>query len=184
MIRTALAGDAKEVVSLIMSAIGELIVVYTGESLPEKAAPILETFFMQSGNRFSKELIKVYEQDGEIAGMILCYSGQQAEALYAPIEQYHSDHLQQPVKHQVESEYDEYYIDALAVSSSYQGRGIAAKLMLQAEQDAIIAGIKKISLLVDVNNTHALNVYERKGFVQAGQKMLHQQPYWHMVKHL
>lgn len=184
MIRTAIASDANQVVSLIMSAIGELIVVYTGESIPEKAAPILETFFLQPGNRFSKELIKVYEQEGEIAGMILCYSGQQAEALYAPIEQSRSNHLNQTVKHQIESELDEYYIDALAVSSSYQGRGIAAKLMHQAEQDAVTASIKKISLLVDVNNTHALSVYERKGFVQAGQKMLHQQPYWHMVKHV
>lgn len=184
MIRNAQASDASQVVELIMAAIGELTVVYTGESAPEKAAIILEQYFLQSGNRFSKELIKVYEQDGEVAGMILCYNGQDAAALYAPIEQYRSAALQQIVKHQLESELDEYYIDALAVSSSYQGRGIAAKLMIQAEEDAIAAGISKVSLLVDVDNTHALTVYKRKGFVQVGQKMLHQQPYWHMVKHV
>lgn len=184
MIRPAQASDVHEVVSLIISAIGELTIVYTGESAPEKAAPILEQFFLQPGNRFSKELIKVDEQEGEVAGMILCYSGQHAKALYAPIEQSRSEALQQPVSHQIEAEKDEYYIDALAVAGQHQGKGIAAQLMLQAEQDAAAAGLSKVSLLVDVENLHAANVYLRKGFLQVGQKMLHRHPYWHMVKHV
>lgn len=183
MIRQAQTNDAEQVVSLILSAIGEeLAAVYTGESEPSKAAPILAQYFAQPGNRFSKELIRVYEQDGDVAGMILCYSGQDAAALYAPIELHRSQALKQAVKHQLESEQGEYYIDALAVDERYQGQGIAAKLMLQVEQDAAAAGLHKLSLLVDVDNTHALQVYLRKGFIQKGQKMLHQQPYWHMVK--
>jgi ribosomal protein S18 acetylase RimI-like enzyme len=184
MIRAAQASDVNAVTALIIAAIGELTILYTGESSVEKATPILAQFYLQAGNRFSKELIKVDEQAGQVTGMILCYSGQAAKALYAPIEHYRSEALEQNVQHQIESEEDEYYIDALAVAEQHQGKGIAAQLMLQAEQDAVTMGFNKVSLLVDVDKTRARDLYLRKGFQQIGQKMLHRHPYWHMVKHV
>lgn len=183
MIRAAREDDAASVAKLIISAIGsELTHEYTGESELEKAAPILEQFFLQPGNRFSKEQVKVYEQDGAVAGVLLCYAGRQAASLYAPVESYMSEKLKMKVTHQIESELDEYYIDALAVDEQYQGQGIASKLLLHAALDAAHADINKLSLLVDVDNEHAKHVYARQGFNQAGQKTLRGHLYWHMVK--
>jgi len=184
MIRAAKASDVHEVVVLIMAAIGELTTLYTGEASSEKAAPILAQFYAEPGNRFSQQLIKVVELDGQIAGMILCYSGGDAPTLYAPVEQFRSRALQQDVKHPLEAEPNEYYIDALAVAPQYRGKGLAAQLMQQAEQDALAAGINQIALLVDVDNTRAKHVYLRQGYEPIGQKMLHHHPYWHMVKRL
>ena len=184
MIRAAKASDVHEVVVLIMAAIGELTTLYTGEASNEKAAPILAQFYTQPGNRFSQQLIKVVELDDQIAGMILCYNGGDAPALYAPIEQFRASALGQGVKHPLEAEPNEYYIDALAVAPQYRGKGLAAQLMLQAEQDALTAGMNQIALLVDVDNTRAKHVYLRQGYEPIGQKMLHHHPYWHMVKRL
>lgn len=184
MIRAAKASDVHEVVSLIIAAIGELTILYTGEASSQKAAPILAQFYAQPGNRFSQQLIKVIELDDQIAGMILCYSGGDAPALYAPIEQFRARALGRDVKHPLEAESNEYYIDALAVAPQHRGRGLAAQLMLEAEKDARSSGMKKIALLVDIDNARAKHVYLRQGYQSVGQKELHHHPYWHMVKKL
>ncbi|MCM3633266.1 MULTISPECIES: GNAT family N-acetyltransferase [Paenibacillus] len=183
MLRSATANDAHAVVELIILAIGsELTELYTGFSSPQKAAPILLQYYLQPGNRFSKELIVVYEQADQIQGMILCYVGEEAAARYAPIERQRSSELKKTVNHPIEAELDEYYIDALAVHPSFQGKGIASKLMKQAELDAALLGKSKVGLLVDQDKEHAYQIYEKKGYRKVNEKMLGNQPFWHMVK--
>jgi len=183
MIRYATISDAEAVVELIMLAIGsELTELYTGYSTPQEAAPILLQYYLQPGNRFSKELIVVCEEASEVQGMILCYAGEEAAARYAPIERQRSIDLQQQVAHPIESELDEYYIDALAVHPNFQGKGIASKLMKQAELDAASIGKSKVGLLVDKDKEHAYRIYEKKGYYKIGEKTLKGQPFWHMVK--
>ena len=183
MLRPATAADAQAVVELIILAIGsELTELYTGFANPDKASPILIKYYLQPGNRFSKELIVVHEQGEQIQGMILCYDGREASARYAPIEHQRSIDLKHPVVHPIESEQDEYYIDALAVHPDFQGRGIASKLMKQAEHDALLHRQRKVGLLVDKDKEHAYHIYEQKGYRKVGEKLLSNQPFWHMVK--
>lgn len=183
MLRYATAADAQAVVELIILAIGEeLTELYTGYTDPQQAASVLSQYYLQPGNRFSKELIVVSAEAHEIQGMILCYNGEEAAARYAPIEHQRSIDLQQPVVHPIEAEPDEYYIDALAVHPSYQGKGIASQLMKQAELDAAVIGKSKVGLLVDKDKEHAYHIYEKKGYRKVGEKLLKDQAFWHMVK--
>jgi len=183
MLRSATISDAQAVVELIMLAIGsELTELYTGYSNPQEAAPVLSQYYLQPGNRFSKELIVVYEQANEIQGMILCYAGEEVAARYAPIERQRSIDLGKTVSHPIESELDEYYIDALAVHPNFQGKGIASQLMKQAELDAASIGKSKVGLLVDKDKEHAYHIYEKKGYRKIVEKELKDQLFWHMVK--
>lgn len=184
MIRQARLEDAPQVVSLIISAIHDLTIPFTGEHDPDAAAKILVDYYCTPGNRFSSELVAVSEIDGQIAGMILCYYGKDMKALYAPIEAIMEERTQQAVQLEPEADDDEYYIDAIAVHPDYQGRGIASQLMACSEQKAAADGVHKVGLNVDLDNTSAEEVYKRKGYVADKQIMLHHKPYWHMVKHV
>lgn len=183
MIRQAKQEDASQVIALIMLAIDDLTIPFTGENNYDSAANILTQYFVTPGNRFSAELVTVDEQDGQITGMILCYYGKDMPELYTPIEHILNER-NLPFTLEPEADLDEYYIDALAVSPAHQGKGIASQLMKHAEQKAAADGVNKIGLNVDFENPKAQDVYKRKGYVVDKKIMLHHKPYWHMVKQL
>jgi len=184
MIRQARIEDAPQVIHLIISAIHELAFPFTGEYDEDAAGKILTEYYCTPGNRFSCQLVTVEEIDGQIAGMILCYYGKDMNELYSPIENLLQQRLQKSVTLELEADADEYYIDALAVHPSYQGRGIASRLMEYSEQKAASDGVHKVGLNVDLDNKSAEEVYKRKGYVADKQISLHNKPFWHMVKHL
>lgn len=182
MIRQATPEDASQVIHLIISAIHDLTIPFTGQHDPDAAAQILTEYYCTPGNRFSAELVTVEEIDGQIAGMILCYYGKDMTTLYGPIEALLEQRTQTAVLLEPEADDDEYYIDALAVHPSYQGRGIASRLMEYSQQKAVADGVHKVGLNVDFDNKAAAEVYKRKGYVADKQIMLHHKPFWHMVK--
>ncbi|HIW32390.1 MAG TPA: GNAT family N-acetyltransferase [Candidatus Paenibacillus intestinavium] len=184
MIRQAQLEDASQVVSLIISAIHDLTIPFTGEHDEAAAAKILTEYYCTPGNRFSSELVTVEEIDGQIAGMILCYYGKDMAALYSPIEIWLEQRTHKKVALELEADADEYYIDAIAVHPSYQGRGIASRLMEYSQQKAVADGVHKVGLNVDFDNTVAEEVYKRKGYAADKQITLHHKPFWHMVKHV
>lgn len=59
---------------------------------------------------------------------------------------------------------DEYYIFVLAVMPEYQGKGLGGKLIEFAEEMARKKGFKKVSLLVNAENSNAIKFYESHGF--------------------
>ena len=63
-----------------------------------------------------------------------------------------------------ETQEGEYYLDSLAVSSSYRGKGIAKLLLNAAIQRGKELGIPKVGLLVDKGNPRAESLYTRMGF--------------------
>ena len=184
VIRFAETKDVHQVVKLIYLAIKDIAYQLTGETTYELAIAQLERFYLEEGNRFSRQLIQVKEVDNNVVGMILCYDGQAASQLYAPI--WH--HLKQKqIKEATidnEADDDEYYIDALAVDPLHQGRGIAKQLFAAAEHYARIHQFGKIALNVDVTNEKALALYERLGYKKTKQIPINKRPYWHMVKPL
>lgn len=63
-----------------------------------------------------------------------------------------------------ETESGEYYIDSLAVSSDFRGKGIATQLLKAAITRGTELGFKDIGLLVDKGNPKAEALYTRIGF--------------------
>ncbi len=57
------------------------------------------------------------------------------------------------------------YITSISVISEWAGKGIAARLMKQCTEYAKALGMRQINLEVAGNNTPALRLYEKIGFV-------------------
>ncbi|MFB1033402.1 MAG: GNAT family N-acetyltransferase, partial [Aliarcobacter cryaerophilus] len=79
---------------------------------------------------------------------------------------------------------DEFYIDTVSVSTSFQGRGIAKELFSFAEQKAKELDLKKLSLLVDFENPKAKALYERLGFKDNEILKVSGSNFYHMIKQL
>ena len=67
-------------------------------------------------------------------------------------------------KHFPKIKKDEIFISNLAVFEEYRGKGIAVKLLEKAEEMAREQGLNKLSLYVEIDNSHAKRVYEKFGF--------------------
>ena len=81
---------------------------------------------------------------------------------------------------QDETQVGEIYIDTIAVSEDFRGKGIGSKIL-----DYLIDKIgnkqgKTLGLLVDFTNPNAKKLYERKGFEVVGEKMLMNENHEHM----
>jgi len=57
------------------------------------------------------------------------------------------------------------YVSSLYVLPEFQGKGVGRRLMEEAERHALAFGVKEIWLGVMVQNTPALEWYQRNGFV-------------------
>ena len=57
----------------------------------------------------------------------------------------------------------------LAVSSKYRGRGIAAALLMQAEQEAVNRGISKLRIDTNTNNQATQQLFPKLGYKFAGE---------------
>lgn len=184
MIRQATKQDAEAIVKLIMLAIEDIAYQQTGYDTDERAAKQLLEYVLQPNNRFSLEYITVIEIDGELAGMMLCYKGDEENVLYAPIIQQLESRLGKPIQLDKEADPGEYYIDAIAVFPSFQGKGVASQLLQHAEVLAKQHNMRKTSLNVDMENKRAYDVYVKKGYRETKQITINQAPFRHMIKQL
>ncbi|MDF2724284.1 MAG: family N-acetyltransferase, partial [Paenibacillus sp.] len=79
--RMATRDDAPAVIPLLLEAIGDIAYLLTGASDEAEAAERLTGFYKQLGNRVSCDHVLVAEQDGQVAGMLVAYSGNDAHLL-------------------------------------------------------------------------------------------------------
>ena len=63
-----------------------------------------------------------------------------------------------------EAEADEYYVSNIAVLPAAQGQGLGKRLLLQADELARRQKLKKVSLLVALENQIAQRLYKRNGY--------------------
>lgn len=57
---------------------------------------------------------------------------------------------------------------ALGVSPEFRRRGIGNALMEAIEQKAVQDGLGYVNLEVNINNTHAIHLYEQRGYKRLG----------------
>ncbi len=62
------------------------------------------------------------------------------------------------------------YIQTVEVSPGYRGQGIGAELIIRAENSARAAGAAAIWLHVDVDNSVAIRLYERRHYKRKGRE--------------
>lgn len=127
------------------------------------------------------ENVLVYEIDGDVAGIIVTYKGEDEmhlEKNWLKLdlpEKVRKIGTPLPLK---ESKDDELYIETVAVFPQYRGKGIATQLMhyiIEEHRD------KKLSLSCDYENNGAYQLYQRLGFETEGTIDLYGHEYRHMI---
>ncbi|MCG8569100.1 MAG: GNAT family N-acetyltransferase, partial [Spirochaetes bacterium] len=61
---------------------------------------------------------------------------------------------------------DEFFISNIAVFPAYRGKKIGLNLLKKAIEIAQEKQLKKLSLYVETNNTHAIEIYRKFGFAE------------------
>lgn len=174
-IRPALPDDVERASVLLYSAYLHQQVSYPLHKEAEN--PFLERlahFFREADNRCSYQNIQVAERRSEVVGLVLSFGGQEEEQLNAALGW------------QLEREAgdDEWYVDALAVFTSWGRQRIGTRLLQAAEQQGRDHHYSKIALNVARENTQALSLYQRLRYVVTQQTFLYHQPHVRLVKRL
>jgi ribosomal protein S18 acetylase RimI-like enzyme len=176
LIRPSSPTDKIPAAELILSTMGSTGDILFGFGDHQRALQAISTFFVQPDNRFSYLLTSIAEMDGQVAGALLAYPGEQALplmfSLARPIFREYgiinslrlmalSLRYLSPYK---ENEPDEFYIAHLARYSQFQGKGVGTTLLNHAQKLAGEAGFTKCSLMVDIDNHTARSLYSKLGY--------------------
>lgn len=180
-IRQARPSDAEKVAPLIINAIGDIANHMTAQKEPEAVRKKVEEMVRGENTRHSYRYTYVATLDGGIAGILVFYHGNQAEAL----DRYLIEQLKKQGherKIEPEAHTDEWYIDTVSVDSAYQGKGIGSTLFDYAEKLVSSDGGGKLSLNVDIDKEGAIRLYKRLGFTISEPWTIIGEPFHHMVK--
>ncbi|QAY66724.1 GNAT family N-acetyltransferase [Paenibacillus protaetiae] len=184
MIVQAEKKDAKAVIALMYEAIGSAIArSLTGAEHDDEALAALEQLFAEEGNRISYRHVLVDKREGQIAGMLLSYSGDEAAELDKPL-------AERAMRRTGAKEYaitqeaaeGDYYLDAIAVDAAYRGQGIASALIAAFENKAALLGYSRATLIVEPDNAKARALYTRLGYKPEGEIVVSGKRFGRMVK--
>ena len=167
---------------LILNAIHNLANMLTGEEEKEKILKTLDSFVFMDVNRLSYKNTYTYDIEDELAGLIIAYDSNKVSQLDSPILKHLESKNIFLEAFDKECFEDEFYIDTLSVFEKFQGRGIAKELLAFIYDKAKELGFKKVSLIVDVDNLKALNLYEKMGFKKNTILEVSNHSYHHMIK--
>lgn len=180
-IRQAQPQDAGKIAPLIINAIGEIADHMTAQKEPQAVLKKVEDMIRGEHTRHSYRYTYTAIVNGEIAGALVLYHGNQAEALdrYL-IEQLKSEGHERTIE--PEAHLDEWYIDTVSVDPAWQGHGIGSKLFEFAEELVHSQGGGKLSLNVDTGKEGAIRLYKRLGYSVSEPWTIIGEPFHHMVK--
>lgn len=195
LIRHAEQSDSKNAAELVVRAMGRFADVMFPPRNGVSPHVALSKLFAQKFNRFSHEYADVAENGGDVAGILISYSGWMIPLLALPTGaqlvqacglSWAGGRMKdtRAVLRMREAMPEEYYINDIAVSEKFAGRGIGTQLMKHAEVKAKRASLRKCSLTVDVLNEGAIRLYERLGYRIVGTQNLNRVHIHRMVKQL
>lgn len=136
---------------------------------------VLQYFWQRADNRFSHRLAEFALVEGQIAGLLLTFSGQQSLALnwgvargilrvYSLRQALRFGYLGLHMAGITEVKRDEYLLSNLAVFPDAEGHGVGRRLLQRADEMAQAAGFRKITLTVELGNERARGLYLSHGY--------------------
>jgi len=170
-VRRARPEDAPHIARLILLSGEQLLPALFGSGISKA----MDELAAGRGTLFSHEHAWMAEQEGNVRGMLLGYTGAVKKAQdpltgFALFRLLRLDMLRRlgPLL-KMQSTIgriagDEYYISSVAVAPDHRGRGIGARLIAQARTEAGRSGSRSIVLDVETDNPRAQRLYERLGF--------------------
>ena len=138
---------------------------------------VLSEMFKQPGNLHTYDNVQFVLVNGTITGMLCAYTADRKHEQDGPTNTLYmrsmglalprllwGGFLLRPVINFLDQTTPQsYYILYLAVYPQYQGRGLGKALLAHAEENARAADAKTLELDVEINNTVALNAYQKHG---------------------
>ncbi|WP_316788964.1 GNAT family N-acetyltransferase [Pedobacter frigoris] len=179
-IRQALSTDAPKIAELIIAAMDDLALKFSGAAEAQGAIPLFQHFAGLQGNQYSYENVLVYQDEDDVCGIICGYDGADLESLRKPFLDYIRTESGIVLDPEFETQAGEYYIDSLSVAPDQQGKGIAKKLIIALIGKARSLGHKNVGLLVNVHNPKAKKLYLNLGFVVVNERKFMGGDYFHM----
>lgn len=127
---------------------------------------MMESLVMMEDSQYSyRNTLVAYTSSGILAGICVAYDGGQLRPLRRRFYEAAEDAFGIDYRGMVdETEEGEFYIDSLAVSSNFRGKGIASELLKATIARGRDLGIPAVGLLVDKGNPKAEALYTRLGF--------------------
>jgi ribosomal protein S18 acetylase RimI-like enzyme len=165
-IRPAKVEDARDIASLIaISSDGVAVIEWAEAAATEGVEPldIGEHTYRNSDGDYSWRNCTIVEKDGKVAGMLLAFGMQAAEArdprqrptiadanVFAPYM-----YLEEP---------DSWYVCGVALYPEHCGKGLGTRLMQFANDQARQNGFEKVSLVAFAQNEGSVRLYQRLGY--------------------
>ena len=162
-IQRAVKENAADLAYLLNLA-GEGIPKYLWSEIAEDGQDPMEvgrTRASREEGGFSYTNARVSVEAGHVMGMIVSYQQPDPYSI-EDIEEY--PEIVKPLVLLEAKAPGSWYINAIATFKEFQGRGVAQKLLNEAEQRAISAGNSEISLIVASENSRAKKLYEHIGY--------------------
>ncbi|GGI02244.1 MULTISPECIES: GNAT family N-acetyltransferase [Mammaliicoccus] len=185
MIRPAQKHDAKKLSELMYIIWHDMELPIVVNNDKDTVLKVIEQSMVEGNYRNHFKHIHIFEVEGELAGFINCYAGDDELQLE---KNWHDIHFDQtfilegtPLSEQ-EAESGDLYIESIAVFSKFRGRGIASKLIDYTFNHAKSLGFNQVSLNCEVDNEGAMKLYQKLGFEPSHDKVLSGHDYKYMVK--
>lgn len=192
ILRHAVTADAPVIAPLITMAIEDLAQQFTGSTTETEATTRLIPLIESPETRFSYTFsIVMTDLQNSILGAGIGYPEDQMSRLthntLLRVEQEgHTvdTQLQRQLLAAREAPAGAFYIDNLAVYPHARGKGYASQIIAAFEATARASGFKTISILADLNNPKAKQLYQKCGFVESCIYTVHGHQYTCLVKAL
>lgn len=184
MIRKAQESDCEKLVDLVKIILDDMELAIFEKIEWSTLRKVLITAFKREGYRYDYRRAYVYEQQGEVIGVLYGYLAEEEPLIDAPLKDVMAE-LGVPFNPMfIDSEVfpDEWYLDSLAVSPAAQGQGVGSKLLAALPEIVKPTGVAAIGLNVDQQNPAAEKLYRRHGFVAVGTKKIGEHLYNHLQK--
>jgi ribosomal protein S18 acetylase RimI-like enzyme len=162
-IEAAQKEQAKQLAFLINLA-GEGIPEYLWQGMAENGELPLDVGARRAAREeggFSYRNARICTDNGELLGMIISYRQPQPYDV-GDISEY--PEIVRPLVLLEAEEPGSWYINAIATFEQYRGRGVARKLLQEAEDLAALENCSKMSLIVASENARAGGLYEYLGY--------------------
>ena len=173
--RPARPSDAEQASKLLFASSPKKNTFIVGLGSESRAKKILSKIFKLEGHRFSYQFAEMALDNGKVVGMYLAYPGRSLTRLdwrlyRVMLSQYGlrgklaliSRSL--PLIFIKEAARDEFLLSNLAVKKGQRGQGFGLQILKRVEQQALENNLRKIALMVSVDNQGAKRFYERHGY--------------------
>lgn len=170
------AHDIDRVAGLILAAEG----ANAAPGSPRGSLGVIKNLVRAGNNFLGREHISLALDEGEIAGLVIGYTGRGHDELGTLLRLLLSLRLGElasyltVVSKTLHGEYtpdvapDEYYISLIVVDENMRGKGVGSFLLNHAIESAKAVGCRAVLLDVDRENDAARELYEKFGFEPSG----------------